>query len=60
MSSDQEEASHMIALGEGMHRVEVSPFLEMEKPTMGILQLMRRRTGPQTQKLDGLWRLGQG
>ena len=50
----------MIALGEGMHRVEVSPFLEMEKPTMGILQLMRRRTGPQTQKLDGLWRLGQG
>ena len=24
------------------HRVEESPFLEVEKPTMGSLQLMRR------------------
>ena len=38
MSLDQEEASHMIAVGERMHRVEESPFLEVEKPTMGILQ----------------------
>ena len=42
MSSDQEVASHVIVVGEGIHRVEESPFLEMEKPTMGSLQLMRR------------------
>jgi len=42
MSSDQEEASHMIVVGEGILRVEESPFLETEKPTMGSLQLMRR------------------
>ena len=41
MSSDQEEASHMIVVGEGILRVEESPFLEVEKPTMGSLQLMR-------------------
>ena len=42
MSSDQEEASHTIIVGEGIHRVEESPFIEMEKPTMGSLQLMRK------------------
>ena len=42
MSSDQEEASHMIVVGEGIHSVEESPSLEVEKPTMGSLQLMRR------------------
>ena len=41
MSSDQEEALHMIVIGEGIRRVEESPFLEVEKPTMGSLQLMR-------------------
>ena len=43
MSSDQEEASRTIVVGgEGIHRVEESPSLEVEKPTMGSLQLMRR------------------
>ena len=42
MSSDQEEVSHTIAVNEDIHRVEESPFLEVEKPTMGSLQLMRR------------------
>jgi len=43
MSSDQEEASYMIVVGgEGIHSVEESPSLEVEKPTMGSLQLMRR------------------
>jgi len=32
MSSDQEEASHMIVVGEGIHRAEESLFLEAEKP----------------------------
>ena len=41
MSSDQEEGSHMIVVGEGIRRVEESPFPEVEKPTMGSLQLMR-------------------
>ena len=42
MPSDQEEASHMIVVGgEGFHRVEESPFLKVEKPTMGSLQLMK-------------------
>ena len=41
MSSDQEEASHITVVGEGFLRVEESPFLEVEKPTMGRLQLMR-------------------
>ena len=40
MSSDQEEASHTIVGGEGIRRDEESPFLEVEKPTMGSLQLM--------------------
>ena len=40
MSSDQEEASHMIVVGESILRVEESPFLEVEKPTMLNLQLM--------------------
>ena len=34
MSSDQEEASHTIVVGEGICRVEGSPFLEVEKFTM--------------------------
>ena len=42
MSSDQEAVSHMIAVGEGIRRVEGSPFLEAEKPTMGSLRLMGR------------------
>ena len=42
MSSDQEEASYMTFVGEGIHGVEESPFLEVEKPTMGSLQLTRR------------------
>jgi len=42
MSSDQEEASHMTVVGEGIHRVEESLFFEVEKPTMGSFQLMRR------------------
>ena len=42
MSSDQEEASHMIVVGEGICRAEESPFLEVEKTTMLSLQLMRR------------------
>ena len=36
MSSDQEEASHMIVVGEGIRRVEGSPFLEVEKPTREV------------------------
>ena len=32
----------MTVVGEGILRVEESPFLEVEKPTMGSLQLMRR------------------
>ena len=43
MSSDQEEASYkIVVVGKGIHRVEESPFLEVEKPTMGSCQLMRR------------------
>ena len=34
MSSDQEEASHMIVVGEGILRVEESPFIEVEKLTL--------------------------
>ena len=41
MSSDQEEVSYMI-VGEIILKVEESPFLEMERPTMVSLQLMRR------------------
>ena len=52
MSSDQEEASHMIVVHEGICRIEESTFLEAEKPTMGSLQLIRRGSAPQTQKLD--------
>ena len=42
MSSDQEEVLPMIVVGEGICRVEESPFLEVEKPTVGSLQSMRR------------------
>ena len=42
MSSDQEEVSHTIVVGEGICTVEETPCLEVEKPTMGNLQLMRR------------------
>ena len=60
MSSDQEEVSHKSVVGEGFHRIEESPILEVEKPTFGSLQLMKRGSAPQTQKLDQLWRLDQG
>ena len=30
MLSDQEEVSHMIVVGEGIHRLKESPFLEVE------------------------------
>ena len=33
----------MIVVGEGILRVEESPFLEVEKLTLGSLQLIRRR-----------------
>ena len=42
----------MIVVHEGICRVEGSPFLEAEKPTMGSLQLIRRESAPQTQQLD--------
>ena len=32
----------MIVVGEGIRRAEGSPFLEVEKLTMGSFQLMRR------------------
>ena len=40
MSSDQEQMSYKIVVGEGFCRVEGSPFLEAEKTTMGSLQLI--------------------
>ena len=36
------EASDVIVVGKNIYRVEESLFLEMEKPTMGNLQLMER------------------
>jgi len=36
------EASHVIFVGENIYRVEESLFLEVEKPSMGSLQLMKR------------------
>ena len=59
MSSDQEEVSHMIVVDEGIHRAEEGPFFEAENLTIGSLQLMRRGSAPQTQRLDRLWRLSQ-
>ena len=58
MSSDQEEVSHMIVVGEDIPRVEESPYLEGEKTTMSSLQSMR--SALQNQQLDQLWRLAQG
>ena len=52
MSSDQEEMSYNIVVGEGFCRVEGSPFFEAEKTTMGNLQLIRVGSTPQTQQLD--------
>ena len=43
MSSDLKEVSCMIVVGESILRVEESPFHEVEKLTVGCLQLMRRR-----------------
>ena len=37
------------------HRVEESLFLELEKPTMGRLQLMSGVSALQTQQLCRLW-----
>ena len=42
MLSDQEESLHTIVVGEGILRGEENPFFELEKHTMGSLQLMRR------------------
>ena len=42
MSSDQEEASHMIVVGEDIRKVEGSSFLEVEKPTTESLPLMKK------------------
>ena len=39
MSSDQEDASHMIVIGEGICRAEESLCLEAEKSTMRSLQI---------------------
>ena len=36
MSSDQEEALHMIVVADGICRVEERSFLEAEKPTMAL------------------------
>ena len=41
MSSDQEEASHMIFVGEGSCRHGESPVPEVETAKMGSLQPMR-------------------
>ena len=60
MLSDQEEVSYKIIVGESFHRVEESPILEVEKPTFGSLQLMKRGSAPQTEQLDQLWRLSHG
>jgi len=40
MSSDEEEASHMIVV-EGIHRLGQSLFLEVEMSTMGSLPLTK-------------------
>ena len=37
------------------HRVEESPFLKVEKPTMGSLPLDEEGSARQTQQLDRLW-----
>ena len=42
MSSDEEEASHMIVVVEGICRLGESHFLEVEMPTTGSLPLMKR------------------
>ena len=36
------EASDVIVVGKNIYRVEESLFLEMEKPTIGSLQLKKR------------------
>ena len=41
MSSDEEEASHMIVV-EGIRRLGERLFLEVEMSTMGIFLLMKR------------------
>jgi len=41
MSSDQEDASHMIVIGEGICRAEESLCLEAEKSTMQSLQIAK-------------------
>ena len=46
MSSDEEETSLVIVDVEGVRRLGESLFLEVEKPTMGRLQLMRRGVLP--------------
>jgi len=41
MSSDEEEASHMIVV-EGIHRLGESLFFEVEMSTTGSLPLLKR------------------
>ena len=41
MSSDEEEASHMLVV-KGIHRLGENLFLEVEMSTMGNLPLMKR------------------
>ena len=59
MSSDHEEVSHMIVVGEDIPRVEESPDLEGEEPTMSSLRIDGEGSALQNQQLDWLWRLGQ-
>ena len=53
MSSDYEEASHMIVIVKGIHRFGESPFLEVVMSTMGSLPLMKR--GVLHRPSSGLW-----
>ena len=53
MSSDEEEASHMIVV-EGIRRLGESLFLEVEMSTTKAFHDEEGST-PQTQQLDQLW-----
>ena len=54
MSSDKEEASHMIVV-KGIHRLGESLFLEVEMSNIASLPQMKRGGALQTQYLDPLW-----
>ena len=51
MSSDHEEVSHMIVVGEDIPRVEESPDIEGEEPTMSSLQIDEEGSALQNQQL---------